>query len=256
MVIALSIASGLFTAAWGAYKDAPYERFSHASFWRSVVFSLGIAAMLAVLVPDALGHLRAVQVFFLVMGIERLAIEIYKPCFRTEDQSKYLIPQDGTFLGFRISHPAQLRVLGLAMICGTLGVLTLARPIASLGEHLVVAGATGFVICCFGAGKDAPYEGFQPRKFLRSALVLLAIAPAIRALGPAPLGLVIFIDGGVERLLVESYKTYFTPHRPGKFRRDLPVIDHAFLAYRGLLRALAISIVVLVGALYMRAVIS
>src|SRR3569623_2108728 len=72
--------AGMYTAAWGAYKDAPFERFNRASFWRSLAFSLGIALAL----HGRLAQLHAVEAFFLVMGLERLAIEIYKPCFRRE----------------------------------------------------------------------------------------------------------------------------------------------------------------------------
>ena len=105
----ISMASGLFTAAWGTYKDAPYERFSHRSFWRSLAFSVAILAVLYAIgaLRDRVAHLALVQVFFLVMGVERIAIEIYKPCFRREDQTKYLIPQDCSFLGIHVeSGPA------------------------------------------------------------------------------------------------------------------------------------------------------
>jgi hypothetical protein len=254
--LATSLMAGLFTAAWGAYKDAPYERFSHGSFWRSLVFSAGILGVLCAMEPTraSLSRLALVQVFFLVMGIERLAIEIYKPCFRREDQAKYLIPQDFAFLGFRLVSERWKYVAGVVLIAGTLAVLRLDDQVASYRTHLIVAVSVGLFICCGGAAKDAPYEGFQPRKFLRSALVLAAASPVLHRMGPAPLGLSLFMAGGVERLLVESYKTYFTPTPPGKFRRDLRIIDHAFLRYRPLLRGIAATIVVAVVGLYVHAV--
>jgi hypothetical protein len=82
----------------------------------------------------------------------------------------------------------------------------------------------------------------------------MRVAAALPA-GPVPLGLLIFINGGLERLIVESYKTYFTPTLPGKFRRDLPVIDHAILRWRPVLRVVAAGIVVTVGTLYAHALI-
>ncbi|HEX7704377.1 MAG TPA: hypothetical protein VF403_26735 [Kofleriaceae bacterium] len=255
---AISIVSGLFTAAWGAYKDAPLERFNAASFWRSVVFSACIFGIFIAAEPlrGRFAALHLVQVFLLVMGIERLAIEIYKPCFRREDQTKYLIPQDMSFLGLNVASRATRIWVGLALISGTLGVLLLATPIATFASQLVVATLVGLFICCGGAAKDAPFEGFQPRKFLRSALVLAAASPLLHRLGPVPLGLYAFMCGGLERLIVESYKTYFTQARPGKFRRDLPVIDPRFLRHRPRLRALAASIVMLVSALYTYVVVS
>lgn len=257
-VLVVSIVAGLFTAAWGAYKDAPYERFSRASFWRSTWFCLVIAGVLleASAFRERSTHLYLVQVFFLVMGVERIAIEIYKPCFRREDQGKYLIPQDCSFFGLHVENSAALVVFGVASIFGVLGLLSIGTTIHSYPQHLAVSVGTGLFICCGGAAKDAPFEGFQPRKFLRSALVLAAVSPLLYLLGRAPLGMLIFINGGFERLIVESYKTYFTPHRPGKFRRDLPVIDHGILVWRPVFRAVAIGTAILLVTLYAHALMA
>lgn len=254
----VSILSGLFTATWGAFKDAPFERFSHRSFWRSLVFSVAILVVLGAIAPlrAELEDLQLVEVFFLVMGLERIAIEIYKPCFRREDQAKYLIPQDFSFFGVHLASPRTRAVIGLGLIAATLGIASLGAEIRTCSEHVLVATLTGLFICIGGAGKDAPYEGFQPRKFLRSAIVLAVVSPLFYVIGPRPLGLLIFMYGGVERLIVEAYKTYFTPHRPGKFRRDLPVIDPGFLTYRPALRVIALTIVLMVGVLYADAIMS
>src|SRR5437764_1145745 len=107
----VSMVSGLFTASWGAYKDAPLEGFSHRSFWRSMVFSVGILGILRAL---ALAPLGVFRLFFVVMGVERLAIEIYKPCFRSEDQGKYLIPQDMSFLGLHVANRGAKLAVGVA----------------------------------------------------------------------------------------------------------------------------------------------
>jgi hypothetical protein len=184
-VLLISIVSGLFTAAWGTYKDAPYERFNRRSFWRSPAFSVAILALLEAVptLRERVTPLYLVQVFFLVMGIERIAIEIYKPCFRREDQTKYLIPQDCSFFGLHVASRGALLALGAALICGALGVLTRGTEIRSYPEHLLVSGLTGLFICCGGAAKDAPFEGFQRRKFLRSAIVLACASPLLYLLG-------------------------------------------------------------------------
>ena len=246
--------AGLFTSAWGAFKDAPYEGFSKGSFVRSLLFSVGILGSLWGLVPARLHQLQLVEVFFLVMGVERIAIEIYKPCFRREDQTKYLIPQDFRFFGRHIEGDVLRWLAGIAMIAAVLGLARVGTMISSYPAHLAVACATGFFICVGGAGKDAPFEGFDASKFLRSVKVLAVMSPVFWVLGPTPLGLLVFMYGGLERLLVESYKTYFTPNPPGKFRRDLPIIDHGFLAWRPVLRGVATAIVATVVALYAMAV--
>jgi len=237
----VSIASGLFTASWGAYKDAPLERFKIGSFVRSIVFSVGILAVLRALGAVPVGMFRT---FFVIMGVERLAIEIYKPCFRQEDQGKYFIPQDMSFLGLHVaSRPAKAAV-GMALIAGTLGLMSVPAVVSSWPAHFATAVAVGLFICCGGAAKDAPFEGFDQKKFLRSAIVLAAASPLVYRLGPAPFGLLVFMNGGIERLIVESYKTYFTTTPPGKFRRGLPVIDQPFLRWRPVLRVVAAAIVV------------
>ena len=243
----VSIASGLFTASWGAYKDAPYERFNRRSFWRSVLFSVGIAGVLRAM---SIAPLGAFRLFFVVMGVERLAIEIYKPCFRREDQTKYFIPQDMSFVGLHVANRGVKIAVGLALASATLGLLSVTTSVTSFPAHFVVAVATGLFICCGGAAKDAPFEGFHRRKFLRSAIVLAMTSPLVYRLGPAPFGVLAFMNGGIERLLVESYKTYFTSTPPGKFRRGAPVIDSDFLRYRPLLRAIAATIVIGLVAAY------
>jgi hypothetical protein len=243
--------AGMYTAAWGAYKDAPFERFSRASFWRSLAFSMSIAIALAA--SGRLAGLHAVEAFFLVMGLERLAIEIYKPCFRREDQSKYLIPQDFSFFGVHVGGRKRLWLAGAAMIVLVAWLVTRPLPVTGYAAHLGIACAVGLFIACGGAAKDAPWEGFDPLKFPRSVWVLALASPLLAALGPRPLGLVVFMYGGVERMLVEGYKTYFTTKPPGKFRRDLPVIDHRFVTWRPVLRWLAAAIVATVAAWYVAA---
>src|SRR5215470_3694960 len=184
--IAISVVSGLFTAAWGAYKDAPIEGFHARSFWRSVVFSVGTFAIAWTALDDRVAHLYSFQLFFFVMGVERIAIEIYKPCFRREDQGRYLIPQDGSFLGYRVEARWLLVSIGAVLVAATFGVMALGTEIASFGAHAAVAITVGLFICCGGAAKDAPFEGFQRRKFLRSAIVLALASPLLYLLGPTP----------------------------------------------------------------------
>ena len=253
--LAVSVCSGLFTSCWGAFKDAPYEKFSHTSFWRSVLFAVLIFAVWWAIptLRARVQQLSLFQIFFLNMGIERIAIEIYKPCFRTEDQSKYLIPQDMSFGGVHVGSPIARPAIGIVLIAATIGLMLVGTAIESYPVHLIVAVLTGVFICIGGAGKDAPFEGFQIKKFFRSAIVLAVMSPVFYVLGPTPLGLLIFMYGGLERILVESYKTYFTPFKPGKFLPDSPVIDEEFVRQREPIRIVALVIVLGVGTLYANA---
>ena len=93
------LVSGLYTSLWGAFKDSPYEGFKIHTFPRSVYFHVVIFAALFWLPPfrDQARALGPVQLFFLVMGIERFLAEIYKGFFRTEKQDKYFVPSRITF---------------------------------------------------------------------------------------------------------------------------------------------------------------
>src|SRR4051812_21791579 len=93
--------SGLYTSLWGAFKDSPYEDFKPITFWRSVWFSWLIWASFKYLLPSLsqFSSLNSIQLFFFVMGIERLCAELYKGFFRFEDQAKYFIPSRVTFFG-------------------------------------------------------------------------------------------------------------------------------------------------------------
>src|SRR5262245_2034745 len=102
--LGVSILSGLYTSAWGAFKDAPYEGFNRRSFPRSIFFSIAIALVLAqgplpAALHERFAELSPFLIFFLVMGAERIITEIYKACFRDGDQSKFFIPQRLTFFG-------------------------------------------------------------------------------------------------------------------------------------------------------------
>src|SRR5450755_85394 len=98
----VSIVSGVYTCAWGAFKDAPFEGFRRYTFFRSVLFSVVIVVALFAASLHA-DRLTPFELFFVVMGVERLATEIYKGCFRDErDADRFAIPQPLTFFGRKI----------------------------------------------------------------------------------------------------------------------------------------------------------
>jgi hypothetical protein len=80
-----------------------------------------------------------------------------------------------------------------------------------------VASLGGFVSAIGGAWKDAPLEGFEPLKFLRSPLIA-ALAGLGLAVFTRHYLLIALAALGYERALLETYKTFFFPQKPrGKF---------------------------------------
>lgn len=248
--LAVGCASGLYTCAWGAYKDGRFEGFRRSTFLRSVWFSVCVVSVLSLL-PGFRRELSPFHLFFLVMGIERLLTEIYKGCFRAErDGDLFAIPQPLTALGRPIQHRVTRIGLGVVGLVALALVLTLDAEVASLPAMTAVAFTAGLAVSVGGAYKDAPFEGFQPLKFFRSSAVLVVTAPLMWLLGSLPLGVLLVTFGGVERLIVEYYKSFIVRSVPGKFRADLPVIGGPYLRHRESLRHLAGSMVVVALLLY------
>ncbi|MYE42978.1 MAG: hypothetical protein F4X79_03000, partial [Acidobacteria bacterium] len=76
----VSALSGLYTSLWGGFKDSPWEGFKPRTFPRSVLFSLIIFAFLLAVpvLRERVAELGLVQLFFLVMGLERFLTELHK----------------------------------------------------------------------------------------------------------------------------------------------------------------------------------
>jgi len=256
VVLLVSSLSGLYTSTWGAYKDGPYEGFSSLRFPRSVFFSIGIALFLCygpLSIGDRFRSVSLFNVFLLTMGIERMVTEVYKACFRNSDQTRFLIPQRMTLLGHPVESELFRMLTGVVLLAAIFVIPFLPKVITGLPAFVAVGFLTGLFICGGGAYKDAPFEGFDPRKFFRSAIVLAAASPLIYLLGPLELGFLIYTFGGLERLLVEYYKSYVMRSVPGKFRPELPRIEDWFFRNRQSLHLVALGLIGLLAALYYQA---
>jgi hypothetical protein len=225
------IFSGLYTSLWGAFKDSPYEGYKPWTFPRSVLFHAVIFAVLYTFEPFSVAfrQLKLFQLFFLVMGLERFLAELYKGFFRTEDQSKYFVPSRITFLGKHVDSDLLRYVVGAILVGGVCGVALIPAPVTSFWTFLGVAYGTGLIVSLGGAYKDAPFEGFKWLKFQRSAAVLAVASPLFYLVNdleqPISIGFLIYMNGGLERFLVEYYKTYIQRNMSGKFRPDIERIQ-------------------------------
>ncbi len=227
----VTLISGLYTSLWGAFKDCPYEGFKPKTFPRSIYFHIAIFLPLY-FVPhfrDNFQYLGLVQIFYLIMGLERFLAEIYKGFFRTEDQEKYFVPSRITFFGRHVDSDLARYAVGSVIVAIVFAFLLIEIRIESFLDFLITAYCTGLIVSLGGAYKDAPFEGFKWLKFQRSALVLAVLSPLFYYLNrpeyPVPLGFLIYMNGGLERFAVEYYKTYIQRNMSGKFRPDLERIQ-------------------------------
>lgn len=249
--------SGLYTSLWGAFKDGPYEGFKLRTFPRSIYFHVGIFSLLYFLpyFQGRLSQLNLIELFFLIMGIERFLAEIYKGFFRTEDQSKYFVPSRITFFGRHVDSEILRYSVGSVIVVVVFLFLIVEVPIQSFWSYLAVAYATGCVVALGGAYKDAPFEGFKPLKFQRSGMVLALLSPLFFFLfdqdEPLTLGFLIYMNGGLERFSVEYYKTYIQRNMSGKFKVDLPRIQEQ-LDTRERFHYVALVIIISLALLYVK----
>lgn len=221
---AVGILAGAHAATWGAYKDSVYEGFSGWKYARSVCIAAPLGVLLAPFVaPELPGPAALVVLFGCVYVAERGIFELYKTFLRQEDQSKYHIPMQFHILGRVVVGRAARALAGAALLVAltllALGVSGLERGAmgaSRLPMSALVGLLAGLVSAIMGAWKDAPIEGFEPLKFLRSpalamgyGLLLMPLAETLLPLGIASLGYTI--------ASIETYKTFVDGRPPGKF---------------------------------------
>ena len=187
------------------------------------------------------------------MGIERFIAELYKGFFRKEDQSKYFVPSRITFFGRQVDNELLRYSVGAVLIAGVFGLLLFEFRVGHFSGFLIVAYTSGLLVALGGAYKDAPFEGFKWLKFQRSAAVLAVCSPLFyfvnNPFAPVPLGFLIYMNGGLERFVVEYYKTYIQRNMSGKFRPDLPRIQ-VYIDKREKFHTLALLLIAGLIALY------
>lgn len=222
---ALGTLAGLHTATWGMYKDAIHEGFYWPRYFRSPIVGLVMGVIAIHFGHWHLSTAAAMVSFFGVCYVlERGAIELWKTFLRNEDQSKYFIPMQFAVFGKVVHDQSRRLVIGAvitAAVCGTfLAVHYGASRLPLEGSPVtvfLVASISGWISAFLGAWKDAPVEGFQPLKFVRSplwagfyGLLLAHFNMSILVVMMAGLGFTIFT--------LETYKTFFFPSKPrGKF---------------------------------------
>ena len=239
LATAIGLAAGTHIATWGMFKDAPHEGFEWRKYARAIVLAGVIAAIVQRTTGFPAGSVAGALAFFgIVYALERAVEEIYKTFLREQDQSKYTIPMQFHVLG-RIVESRAVRWSAAAGLVAT-GLLALAGVRAAegwlagwppLAAVFLIGGVGGWISACAGAFKDAPIEGFETLKFLRSpalaggwAILLTHVAADYTTIALAAIGFTV--------ATIETYKTFFFPSRPrGKFAGK-PILYPAILRWR------------------------
>ena len=227
IAVLIGLAAGLHTSTWGMYKDAPHEGFAWPKFFRSTMVGGFAGFALQYVLQFELSQPANIAVFFGgCYVVERALVEFWKTFLRVEDQSKYFIPMQFSVFGKVVESRSTQLAVGLGYVVVVLAIgfaLNSLQSKIELPGMLVVLtiGAVGGWLSAFGgAWKDAPKEGFEFSKFVRSPIVALLWAP-IFSLVTDDYSLIVFACIGAERMTVEFYKT-FIRKKHAKFKATTP----------------------------------
>ena len=168
------------------------------------------------------GREKVLVLIGLCYASERLVTEWWKSFLREDPQDAYAIPMRLAVGGRTVENRAARYGVGLAVAAG-LALVCVTGP--GLQEHLpelptgllvVVGGIGGWLTAVGGAWKDAPIEGFQRLKFLRSPVVATVWAVVLIPF-TQDIVLLAVAAGGASVATIETYKTFLAGGPPGKF---------------------------------------
>jgi hypothetical protein len=218
LVVVIGVLAGLHAATWGSFKDSPYEGFRPASFVRSVILGAGCGLLAA-----ASGLVSTSGVLVVVgacYAVERLVTEWWKAILREDPQSAYSIPMRFALRGRPVDARLPRYAVGVA-VAGALGTAcVLMTGLEQVDVRwwclFAVLGSGGWLTAVGGAWKDAPVEGFEPAKFLRSPAVATAWGYLLLPFSSS-LVVTAVAAAGLSVATIETYKTFLAGGPPGKF---------------------------------------
>ena len=96
---------GFFVAAFGAWKDTLWEKFSLKKFFRTPIITIAMGILLVVLLGSPSDFLEGIGYALSAVTLERLAVDCIYKAIRRKMPSKFLRPQRDTgWLRERLSH--------------------------------------------------------------------------------------------------------------------------------------------------------
>lgn len=215
--VLFGMAGGLLTASWGAFKDSPYENFSYRSFLRSIIITTGYYLFFVTTFQHSRYFFQESVMLFSAIALERITQEYYKAFFRQQARPDiYKIPQPLHIFGKVVSRQKRVIAGLIITVITTLTMVILSHIKYVENSWILPLLLFALIPTLGGAWKDAPIEGFEISKFPRSFLVMLASASALHNLTDNLLILTLG-SAGLERVLVEFYKTFISRSTPGKF---------------------------------------
>jgi len=235
----IGLLAGLHISTWGMYKDAPHEGFGWPKYFRSTIVGglLGLGAWRFV-GWDLAGDPAARFLYWgLCYLLERAATEFWKYFIREEDQSKYFIPMQFGLFGVPMKDARKRITIGVIIAAACVGLFFAIRALERRVDWPMwvvvptIGAAFGWISAFGGAWKDAPIEGFETFKFFRSPAMAAAWAAACAQFTSSWVIIALAAEGFTVAT-IETYKTFFFPHKPrGKFAGK-PILHPEYVQFR------------------------
>ncbi len=224
LYLVIGAVAGLIVSSWQGFKDPPWEGFFPGKFARSIVVGAGAGVVLLFAASRGLLRIDNLGVMaFAIVAVERVVGETYKGFLRRGAHPEY------HKLLARLRVPAHRYAVKLALGLGFVVLaLEMVRGVAALFTRMAVAwgsagwpglatgAVAGVIVAIGGALKDSQFEGFLPRKFVRSPIVA-AIAGFLFVRFSSDAFLIVLACIGGERVGVELYKTFLRRQVRGIF---------------------------------------
>ena len=205
--------AGTYASIRGMYKDSIYQGFGAGRFAGSVVVGIIVAIALASALQFALSESAALILLFgLTYAAERGIYESWKTFVATQDQSDLFIPTIticGVLVAARIVRIASgiVFVIAIGLFLFALAQVDRSASGPPTPAKSAFAGLVGgAIVAAGGAWRNAPREGFQRMRFIRSPFMTIAFALLLSFLTQSYLYLAVAAIG-YERAAVETWKT-------------------------------------------------
>ena len=217
LFILLGITAGSIAASINSFKDAPYENFSWLKFFRSFVLGSLVGLLYYYFYQKGLVVFENLGILLLAMiPAERVSAEMYKGFIKTSHHFEYVhalnrlgLPHNVYFLKLILAIPVLAILIGIVAISTWIASNVLVTGLPFILKGIIIGFFAPMTIAIGGGVKDSQFEGFDIKKFFRTPLVGIFAGTFLLIFTEEPV-LLVMSTIGLERTLVECYKTFIT----------------------------------------------
>lgn len=216
--IFLGISAGFIAASINSFKDSPYENFVWLKFFRSFFLGAFIGFIYYLLHRYRIVTFENLGILLLsIIPAERGLGELYKGFLKQKNHPEYIYVLKKLHVPLGI-YPIKLLLAMVILIFFSIiitSIVLIADVIVSsttpplILKGIIIGFFSTFIVATGGGIKDAQFEGFNIKKFFRSPIVGMFTGVFLIHFTQEPI-LLVLSNIGLERIVVECYKTFIT----------------------------------------------